>query len=169
MKIKIYPLLALLVFAIGAPCALSAADTNSDETAIRKSVADFVAAWNRHDAKALAGTFSDDAHLINPFGRVAKGHAELVKLFTDEHSAVMRTTTFSVGQIEVRLLAPDVAFSEYSAEVSGMLDPAGTAMPALKIRVVVVYQKKNGKWWPTLARPYAFLPTPPAVSAAKGG
>ena len=168
MKTKIYPLLALLVFAAGAPCVMSAADTNSDETAIRKSVTDFVAAWNRHDAKAMTAVFAADADLINPFGRVAKGHAEIEKLFTDEHTTVMRSSTFSIGQVDVRLLTSDVAITEYSTEISGMLDPDGKAIPALKIHVTMVSQKKNGKWWPTVARPHAYLPTPPPPTA-KGG
>ena len=146
---------------------MSAADTSSDETAIRKSTTDFVAAWNHHDAKAMAGVFSDDADLVNPFGRVAKGRAEVEKLFTDEHTTVMRSSTFSIGQIDVRLLSPDVAISEYTSNISGMLDAEGKAIPALKIHVVIISQKKNGKWWPTLARPHAYLPTPPAPPAAK--
>ena len=167
MKTKIYPLLALLVFAAGAPCVMSAADMSSDETAIRKSTTDFVAAWNHQDAKAMAAVFSDDADLINPSGRVAKGHAEIEKLFTDEHTTVMRSSTFSIGKVDVRLLTPDVAISEYTTDVSGMLDPDGKALPPLKVHVLMVSQKKNGKWWPTLARPHAYLPTPPAPPAAK--
>lgn len=168
MKTKIYPLLALLVFAAGAPCVMSAADTKSDVTAIRKSATDFVAAWNHHDTKAMAGVFSDDADLINPFGRVAKGHAEIEKLFTDEHTTVMRNSTFSIGEVDVRLLTPDVAITDYSTEISGMLDPDGKAIPTLKIHVTMISQKKNGKWSPTVARPHAYLPTPPPPTT-KGG
>lgn len=90
-------------------------------------VQEFAAAWNRHDPKALAAFWAPDGDLINPFGRVAKGRAEVEKLFTDEHSAFMKGTTFTLTGMTVRLLAPNIAFTDWDVEISGMHAP--TAAP----------------------------------------
>jgi len=49
----------------------------SDEAGIRATDEVFAAAWNKHDAKAMAATWAKDGDLVNPFGRVAKGRAEV--------------------------------------------------------------------------------------------
>lgn len=160
MKTRTCLLSALLIFAAGAPCATAAVDTNSDETAIRQLITDFATAWNRHDAKAMAESYADDADMLNPFGRAAKGRAEIEQLFTDEHAHAMKASTFSVGHIDVHRLSSDVAVAEAPTDVSGMLSPEGKALPPLKIHLVIICTKKDGKWHPTIARPYAFLQRP---------
>jgi uncharacterized protein (TIGR02246 family) len=45
----------------------------SDEKAIRRLVADFMDAWNKHDAHAFAQTFAGDADFTNVRGVSAHG------------------------------------------------------------------------------------------------
>jgi len=161
MKFPLYALTTALVLAAAAPATLTAA--SSDEAAIRQQSANFVAAWNKHDPQAMAACWAADGNLINPFGRAATSRAELEKLFTAEHDAAMRGTTYATKEVSVHLLAPTVAISEWSSVITGMHDPNGAALPPLEHRVVVILEKRNGEWQATIGRPYAFLP-PPSTS-----
>jgi uncharacterized protein (TIGR02246 family) len=107
----------------------------------------------------MAAVFTEDADLINPFGRVARGRAEIEKLFTDEHATFMKGTT-DTASVSVRVLGPAVALSDWDAEVAGMRDAQGQALPVFKHHVAAVFVKKNGKWLTVTGRPYAFLPPP---------
>jgi len=139
----------------------SLAAAQGDEAAIRKVSADFLAAWNKDDAKAMAATFAPDADAINPSGRVAKGRAEIEKLFTDEHAGPFKATTYTAANMSVRILAPTVATEDWDAAIDGMHDPSGKALPTFKHHVALVFVKKAGGWLVVSARPYAFLPAPP--------
>ena len=55
-----------------APTTLAAAD-DTDTAAIHARTQEFLAAWNRHDAKEMAAVWAPDGDLVNPFGRAAKG------------------------------------------------------------------------------------------------
>jgi uncharacterized protein (TIGR02246 family) len=135
------------------------------EKEVRAAGDAFVAAWNQHDAKAMAAVWAPDGDLINPFGRWAKGRAEIEKLFSDEHATFMKGTTYSIGNYKVRFASPAVAVVDWDGEIAGMRAPDGSAMPAFKHHVVDVYAKKGNKWWLLAARATAFLPPPGAPSA----
>jgi len=160
MNKSFYALTTALVLAVCAPAALTAA--SEDETAIRQLCASFVTAWNHHDAKGMAAVWAEDGDLVNPFGRAAKGRAEIEKLLGGEHSTVMRASTYTAVGVNVRLLAPTLAVSEWTSEVTGMLDPKGAAMPAFKHQVMVVHEKRNGQWYALMTRAWATPTLPPA-------
>lgn len=152
-----------LLTVLAATLALSpiAAMAQEDEAAIRQVTNDFMAAWGRHDVKAMAAAFATDADLINPFGRVAKGRAEIEKLLTEEHAGPFKGTTYA-GTVSVRMLSPTTALADWESTVNGMRDAGGNALPPFKHHVAAVYAKKDGRWLAVAARPYAFLPPPPA-------
>ena len=147
MKKAILGVVALNVIAAGA----FAADTATQ--AVEKRNGEFVAAWNRHDSKAMATLWLPDGDLLNPFGRWAKGRDEVAKLFADEQSTVMNATTFTVDAITVRMLAPDVALADDDVTVTGMTAADGSVMPAVKIHGSFVWAKKGGTWSVMAARP----------------
>lgn len=122
---------------------------------------EFKAAWDRHDAKALAAFWAEDGDLINPFGRVAKGRAEVEKLFHDEQTTVMKSSTFNILSDSSREIAPGVAVADWDVEIAGVQGPGG-AMPPFKNHVTVVWVKKGGQWWAAAARPESFPPPPGA-------
>ncbi len=135
----------------------SMAAAQDDEAAIRKLSSDFFAAWTRHDVKAMAAVFADDADIINPSGRVAKGRAEIEKLLTDEHAGPFKGTSYE-ATVSLRMVAPGVAVGDWEATVTGMHDASGQALPPFKHHVAAVYVKKSGRWLAAAGRPYAFLP-----------
>src|SRR5262245_6266778 len=89
---------ALALFAILVPGAGGAVTTDKpsrdDEGAIKQLQSDFVNAWNKHDSKAMTAVFDDDADLINPQGRHARGREQIERLFRDEHASALKDTKF---------------------------------------------------------------------------
>src|SRR5689334_16565375 len=115
----------LLLFALLALIALPTvhAAENSEDAAIHKRHDEWSAAWNKHDPKLMAAFFVADGDLINPFGRHAKGTAEIEKLFTEEQGGPMAGTTYS-GQIEnIRYLGKNIAIVDVAGEITGMKGP----------------------------------------------
>ena len=148
-----------LVVLLAAPLARAAA---KDEDVLRKMQDDFAAAWAKDDAKALAGFFADDGDLVNPVGRMAKGRAEIEKLFSDEHSGPLKGTKIAASGCTVRLVKTDVGITSCNFEVTGGNGPDGKPM-ALKGMYTLVSVKKDGKWWITAGRAMTPPPAPPAA------
>lgn len=145
--------------AAGAPAAA--------ETDIKAASDAFVAAWNKHDSKAMAAVWAPDGDLINPFGRWAAGRPEIEKLFADEHSTFMKDSTYSIADMKVRMLSPAIAFVDWEGAATGMHNADGSAAPPFKHHVNAVFVRKEGKWWLAAARPVVYPPPPPAAPANK--
>jgi len=135
---------------------VSPATKESNEREIRKAADDFAAAWNRHDAKALSELFAPDGDLMNPRGRTAKGRAEIEGLYRDEHSNIMRTAVLkNTGAPSIRFVEPEIAFVDQDVEVSGVLNPDGSAAPTQKVHAARLMRKSGGKWWIVVSRAFA--------------
>jgi uncharacterized protein (TIGR02246 family) len=138
------------------------ADQKEEDAAIQKRHDEWSAAWNKHDPKLMAAFFVADGELINPFGRHAKGTAEIEKLFTDEQSGPMAGSTYS-GTIEsIRYLSKTIAIVDVAGEITGMKTPDGAVAPAFKHHVTWIAEKKSGKWMADGARAFAYVPAPAA-------
>jgi uncharacterized protein (TIGR02246 family) len=157
-------LTALLICVMGAAlCDVARAADPTD--AVKERVAAFVAAWNQHDAKAMAACWAEDGDLINPFGRVAEGREEVEKLFTDEHGAVMKQSTNEM-KVESARTVGDVALADVDCRITGMHDAEGKELPEMKLHVYLVMKEKDGKWIIEAARPYAYREQPGAGADA---
>ncbi len=151
-------LLPILLGLINTPTAR--ADQKEEDATIHQRHDEWAAAWNKHDPKLMAAFFVADGELINPFGRHAKGTAEIEKLFTDEHNSAMAGTTYA-GMIEnIRYIGKNVAIVDVSGEISGMKGPDGAAAPPFKHHVTWIAEKKAGKWMADGARAFVLLPAP---------
>ena len=148
-------LCAAILFTASAAHADAAAD-------IKKTNADFAAAWNKHDPKAMSSWFADDGDLINPAGQVARGKAEVEKLFTMEQTGPMKGSTFSSTCGAPRMLKPDVALVDCSFEVQNVQMPDGKMGP-LKGGYTVVMTSQGGAWKVSAGR--AMVPPPPPPQA----
>jgi uncharacterized protein (TIGR02246 family) len=140
------------------------AQQSDDDAAIQKRHDEWVAAWNKHDPKAMAAFWVADGDLINPFGRHARGTAEIEKLFTEEQSGPMADTTYS-GTIEGIRHVGDVAIVDVAGEITGMKGPDGAAMPPFKHHVTWIARKVDGKWMAEGARAFAYVHGPESKAA----
>jgi uncharacterized protein (TIGR02246 family) len=138
------------------------ADQKEEDAAIQRRHDEWCAAWGKHDPKLMAAFFTADGDLINPFGRHARGTAEIEKLFGDEHAGPMAGTVYK-GTIEnIRYLRKNVAIIDVAAEISGMKGPNGAPAAPFKHHVTWIAEKKAGQWMADGARAYVAVnpPTP---------
>ncbi len=139
MRRLLLGLLALL--SIGQSRALSAEPDQADsEAAIRKMVAGYVEAFDKHDAEALAKYWSPDAVYIDrATGEEVSGRDEIAKrfaaLFKDQPDSKMTVNTESV-----RLVSPNVAVEQgTSVETIGKNEPE-------EVPYTAVYVRRDGEW-----------------------
>jgi uncharacterized protein (TIGR02246 family) len=132
---------SLALFALGSLLAVRGfAAPSADEAAIRKMVAGYVEAFNKHDAEALASYWSPDAvYLDRATGEEVVGRPEIAKRFTelfkDQPDEKMTVNTQSI-----RFVSPNVAVEQgISTETVGKGEPEETPYTA-------VYIKRDGQW-----------------------
>ena len=126
-------------------------DVMNEET-IRKLYEQFVAAWNKHDAKAMAAMWVEDGDDVEPDATVAKGRHEIEKLFTMEHSSVMKKTKLTLTIDSVWFIATNVALVDGTYELSGVVSPDGKELPARKGRLSSIWLQERDKWWIAASR-----------------
>ena len=120
-------------------------DKNAEQ-AIKGLAHALEAAWNRHDARALAEVFAEDADFTNVFGMVATGrvaiealHAPLFKtMFKDSHLTVLET--------RVRMIRPDVAAVDVKWTMTGARDPHGNPWPEREGLLNWIVTDHDGAW-----------------------
>ncbi len=139
MKRHLLGLLALLSVACGRTLAADS-DQAASEAAIRKMVAGYVAAFNKHDAQALANYWSPDAvYLDRVTGEEVSGRDNLAKRFTAlfKNQADSKMT---VNTQSIRFISPNVAVEQgTSTETTGKNAPE-------EIPYTAVYVKRDGQW-----------------------
>src|SRR5205823_13298074 len=116
------------------------------KAAIERTEAEFVAAWNVHDAKKMAMFWEADGDLINPVGRHAQGRAEIEKLLHDEQTTMFKATTYTIVSQTIRLLSATIAVADWESSITGMTGPKGEAAPPFNHHVTVVLRSTGGQW-----------------------
>ncbi len=138
---------------------------SKDEDAVKARVAEFIAAFNKGDAKVAATFFTDDAMLVNPVGISGKGNAEVEKVLAGDLASILKDTKMEMKVVEFRAAGKDAAWVELEHTVTGAKGPDGKAMPTLTFHVPTLMVKKGKNWQVAEARPYVYLPAPPAPKA----
>ena len=96
---------------------VSLADQAADEAAIRKSAADYTAAYNKRDGKALAKFWSPEAVYVNPItGDQAVGRPAIEKMF-DATLADLKDAKLAVTVDSVKFISPNVAVEHGTARI----------------------------------------------------
>src|SRR5437868_6347607 len=158
-------ILAAILVAVAIP-ALAADKMEKQDKAIRDSIAAFQDAWNKHDYKAMAGFWADDGDIINPWGRMAKGKAEVEKLFQDEQMGMLKTTQQHINVNSIRFLDKDAAVVDADASMSGVMTPDGKPAPDFQHHITLVLQNVKGKFLVASGRPYQYMAQPAAPTPA---
>lgn len=157
--------LALVSFVAFTP----GASASEDEVAlIRQRCGAFVDAWNRHDPKAMASGFLDDADMIGPTGVLVQTRTAIEKQFVADHTGTgpMRESTLEVKDEPVRLLTPDVAISDARVVVTGAYGPGGAKADPIPLQVTNLWKKSGGEWRIAASRSWVVQPQPGTTSQA---
>jgi uncharacterized protein (TIGR02246 family) len=119
---------------------VSRADQAEDEAAIRANAEAYAAAYNKHDAKAVAAMWSPDAVYTHPAtGEEAVGREAIEKVFA-ESLADLGEAKLEVKVDSVQFVSPNVAIENGTARiVRPKEEPEESNYTAVNV-------KRDGKW-----------------------
>lgn len=117
-----------------------------DEAAITRVLADFVTAWNKHDATAFSMVFAEDADFTNVRGTSAHGRTEVEKFHAPLFATRFKETHQKITDTKIRFIKPDVAAVDARWEMTGAKGPEGQDIPLRKGLLNFVMTRENGKW-----------------------
>ena len=121
----------------------SVADRTEDEAAIREVIEQSIAAFNRHDAKAL---YSSSIEETEDWSGTQKGRAALensIAEWFEQQKAIQEKQKAEIGIIFV---TNDVAIYKFNLEHTGMIDGDGNPLPPSQSLIAFVFVKKDGRW-----------------------
>ncbi len=101
---------------------------------------EFIAAFNKGDARAVAAFWTEDATYTDLDGRQHKGRATIEKLYARVF-AENKGATLKIHPSSVKVLTPDVGIEEGVTEVT----PAGGG-PGSAAAFTAVFVKQGGEW-----------------------
>lgn len=134
-----------LPLAFAALSVTASGGTPGDESGIRQVQVAQADAWNRHDAAAYAGLFTEDGDCVNVLGWWWKGRAQIESRLTAAFAFVFHESQLTVTDTSVRLLSPSIAVAHVSWTMTGAKTPPGMPEPRQGIQIQVL-QKKAGHW-----------------------
>ncbi|WP_374318345.1 SgcJ/EcaC family oxidoreductase [Pseudoxanthomonas kaohsiungensis] len=140
------------------------AQSSGDEARIRALATHWESAWNRHDMKALAAPFTDDADFVNVGARHWKGRSEIEA----QHAARLHQfveSTWATREVTVQFLSPNISLVHVSWDLKGDKDPDGTPREPRGGVFTWVVVKERGEWLIRAAQNTnrGNLPSPPAM------
>ncbi|MGQ0635304.1 MAG: YybH family protein [Planctomycetaceae bacterium] len=116
--------------------------------AIRESASRFVEAYAKHDAKALAAGFTNDAQFVDENGMVLRGRDAIEKHFVGLFK-VAPQARLTMRVDAVQLIAANVALEEGTASST----PVPEEVPESS-RYVALHVKQDGQWLVARARDF---------------
>ncbi len=128
----------------------------SQEDSIRKWHEEFVAAWNKHDAKALITFYADDADYVSGWGRMVKGREEIANWLADAHSTVLMGARLNSRVDTIRFLRPGIAVLDGTFESTGVRSRRGELRPTVHGHYTWFIVKNKGRWWVVSDRVFGF-------------
>ena len=123
-----------------------------NEEAIRTLYEQFTAAWNKHDVPAMTSHWAEDGDHVEPDGQVAKGRDQVIELFKKQHASIFKSSHLALKIDTVWFITSDVALIDGTYELSGVVLPDGTAIPARKGRLSTNLLNEQGRWWIVASR-----------------
>jgi uncharacterized protein (TIGR02246 family) len=173
MKATKRVIVALIWFAISSARFAVAMPQNSapdahekDRAAIAQTVANFVSAWNIHNAHAFAATFTDDADFTNIAGVHAQGRANIEAFHAPMFASIFKDSRQTSTVRSIRFLTADLAAADVDCELTGAKAPDGSPRPNRKTLINAVMQKQSDGSWLILishnSELTSFVAPPPA-------
>jgi uncharacterized protein (TIGR02246 family) len=146
MRHVVSTVLLLLVAISTAAAQEGGRSQGGDEAAVRAVASASVDAWNRHDMKAFAALFAEDADFVNVIGLWWRGRAEIQKEHEALHATRMKNTHLTAVDTTVRFLKPDVAVVHTRWELTGDTGLEGKPLPSRKGLMTYVLVRRGDTW-----------------------
>jgi uncharacterized protein (TIGR02246 family) len=163
IKSYVKPALSILlvVFLSLAISQATPANTDADSTAVKQAIADWIDAFNRHDAHATTMAYSEDADLTNMREMNYHGRKEIEELFQTIFATRLKNAHRTAVVKRIRFLTPTLAAVDCDWEMTGVTGDDGSVVPPRKGYLVLTMSQQNGRWLITLFHePEYNLPAP---------
>jgi uncharacterized protein (TIGR02246 family) len=124
---------------------------SKDSDAIQKNAQAFIEAFQKGDAKTVAGFWTPDGDYTEQSGKNMKGRDAIEKAF-EAFFAENKDLKLRIDSDSLKFVTPEVAIEDGTTEV---IPPDGS--PPSRARYTIVHVKKNGQWQLSSVRdaPYA--------------
>ncbi len=117
------------------------------KSAISTTVERFNDAWARHDPRALAAIFTDDADFTNVVGAHIRGRGKIQVLHTQLFSGVFKQSRQTAIVRSIRMLSLELAAVDLDWEMDGLRAPDGQPRPVRRgLMTWVVCKTLKGDW-----------------------
>jgi uncharacterized protein (TIGR02246 family) len=123
------------------------AGQTQDEAEIRYLETQQAETWNRHDAKAYANLFTEDADVVNVLGWWWKGRPQIESKLSAAHAFVFRESALTIDKVDIRFLNPEFAVAHVLWSMTGAKSATGNSshVPQKGIQTQLL-QKHADKW-----------------------
>lgn len=121
--------------------------TMADRAAIGQTMAAFMNAWNLHDARAFALTFTPDADFTNVFGVHAQGRAGVESFHAPVFATIFRNSHLSGAIRSIRFLTPQLAAVDVDWQMTGAESPGGDPVPLRTGLLAWIMQRQSDGGW----------------------
>ena len=150
MTVRPFATIALFVL-FAAPLNAALASQADDESALRRIIAEQVAAWDAGSGAQYAKDLAPDAAFTNLFGMVMYGKPAFEKRHSEILATFYKGTKKSHVVRRIRFVTADVAIVDIDNEVRGVKTmPAGIPVPSdgiIKTQLMEVFVRRDGRWW----------------------
>jgi uncharacterized protein (TIGR02246 family) len=121
-------------------------DSVQGEEAITKLLADFIVAWNKHDAKAFSMVFAEEADFTSVRGVSVHGRTEVEKFHAPRFATRFKDTHQTITEVKIRFINLDVAAVDAWWEMTGAKNREGKEIPLRKGLLNFVITREDDKW-----------------------
>ncbi len=118
----------------------------TDHQAIQNVMDRFMDAWNRHDAKAFAAVFAEDADFTNVRGIGASRRSKIEEFHAPLFATIFKNSHQKYTEIKTRFIRPDVAAIDVRWEMTGAVDAQGNPRPDRRGMLNFVMAKNDWQW-----------------------
>lgn len=144
-------LVALATVALLAPIACTWAHARpsgsaADRAAIHRVFANFDRAFNRHDARAMAMTFTPDADFTNMYGVYRRGRKGIEQRMAPLFQGRLRDASRTDAVRSIRFLTPILAAVDANSVITGTREADGSVAAPRKGLMTVILRKRDGSW-----------------------
>src|SRR3954463_11791873 len=115
---------SLVAVALLVACAAQAGNEGQEQR-IRTLAVNWELAWNRHDMRALAALFTEDADFVNVGAKHWKGRKEIEAQHAARLSQFIESV-WATEEVAVQFLRSDISLVHVSWGIKGDKDPDGT-------------------------------------------
>lgn len=118
----------------------------TDEAAVRAAVRTFEAGWNSHDMNEMFQAFAPDVEFINVVGMDWRGLPDVKRAHQMMHDTAFKTVSNHIEDLQVRMVAPDVAVAIVRWRKGATPMPDGSVRPEGRDIMSMFFAKRDGRW-----------------------